>query len=146
MYKYLTEEQKMGEKEAANATINYARAAGLGGAAISLLAQKLPGSQAFERALAGEKTGMGRITGALAGAIKETPGENIEEVGGRALQNLAMRQVNKKQNLTEGFGETAAQATLGAAGMGGAAGIASGGGKPTAEGGTKLLKKPMRLM
>ena len=141
MYKYLTEEQKMGEKEAADATINYARAAGLGGAAISLLAQKLPGSQAFERALAGEKTGMGRITGALAGAIKETPGENIEEVGGRALQNLAMRQVNKKQNLTEGFGETAAQATLGAVGMGGAAGIASGGGKPTAEGGTKAAEE-----
>jgi hypothetical protein len=141
MYKYLTEEQKMGEKEAANATINYARAAGVGGAALSLLAQKLPGSQAFERALAGEKTGMGRITGALAGAIKETPGENIEEVGGRALQNLAMRQVNKKQNLTEGFGETAAQATLGAAGMGGAAGIASGGGKPTAESGTKTAEE-----
>lgn len=133
MYRYLTEEQKMGEKEAADATLNYARAAGVGGATLSLLAQKLPGSQAFERALAGEKTGMGRITGALAGAIKETPSENIEEVGGRALQNLAMRQVNEKQALTEGFGETAAQATLGAAGMGGAAGIVSGGGKPTVE-------------
>lgn len=145
MYKYLTEEQKMGEKEAADATLNYARAAGVGGAALSLLAQKLPGSQAFERALAGEKTGMGRITGALAGALKETPGENIEEVGGRALQNLAMRQVNPKQALTEGFGETAAQATLGAAGMGGAAGIVSGGGKPAAEGGTKTAEEPDAL-
>ena len=141
MYKYLTEQQKMGEQEAADATINYARAAGLGGAALSLLAQKLPGSQAFERALAGEKTGMGRITGALAGAIKEAPGENIEEVGGRALQNLAMRQVNPKQALTEGFGETAAQATLGAVGMGGAAGIASGGGKAATEGGTKTAEE-----
>lgn len=145
MYKYLTEQQKMGEKEAADATLNYARAAGVGGAALSLLAQKLPGAQAFERALAGEKTGMGRITGALAGAIKETPSENIEEVGGRALQNLAMRQVNEKQALTEGFGETAAQATLGAAGMGGAAGIVSGGGKPAVEGGTKTAEEPDAL-
>ena len=145
MYKYLTEQQKMGEAEAAEATINYARAAGLGGAALSLLAQKLPGAQAFERALAGERTGMGRITGALAGAIKETPSENIEEVGGRALQNLAMRQVNEKQALTEGFGETAAQATLGAAGMGGAAGIVSGGGKPAVEGGTKTAEEPDAL-
>lgn len=145
MYKYLTEQQKMGEKEAADATLNYARAAGVGGAALSLLAQKLPGSQAFERALAGEKTGMGRITGALAGAIKETPGENLEEVGGRALQNLAMRQVNEKQALTEGFGETAAQATLGAAGMGGAAGIVSGGGKPAEEGGKKSAEEPDAL-
>ncbi len=145
MYKYLTEQQKMGEAEAADTTLNYARAAGLGGAALSLLAQKLPGAQAFERALAGERTGMGRITGALAGAIKETPSENIEEVGGRALQNLAMRQVNEKQALTEGFGETAAQATLGAAGMGGAAGIVSGGGKPAVEGGKKAAEEPDAL-
>ena len=145
MYKYLTEQQKMGEAEAAEATINYARAAGVGGAALSLLAQKLPGAQAFERALAGERTGMGRITGALAGAIKETPSENIEEVGGRALQNLAMRQVNPNQVLTEGFGETAAQATLGAAGMGGAAGIVSGGGKPAVEGGKKTAEEPDAL-
>ena len=145
MYRYLTEEQKMGEKEAADTTLNYARAAGVGGATLSLLAQKLPGAQAFERALAGEKTGMGRITGALAGAIKETPSENIEEVGGRALQNLAMRQVNPNQALTEGFGETAAQATLGAAGMGGAAGIVSGGGKSAVEGGTKTAEEPDAL-
>ena len=113
-------------EQAAEQTINYARAAGVGGAALSILASKLPGAQAFERALAGERTGAGRITGAVIGAAKETPGENVEEVGGRFLQNLALRQVNPEQSLTEGLGQTAAQATIGAAGLGALGGARSG--------------------
>ena len=119
-------DQGMSEEQAANEVINYARAAGIGGGALSLLAAKLPGAQAFERALAGEKTGLGRLTGAVVGAAKETPGENVEEVGGRFLQNLAMKQINPEQSLTEGLGQTAAQATIGAAGLGALGGVRSG--------------------
>jgi hypothetical protein len=126
MYKYLTETKRMSPEQAADETINYARAAGLGGAGLSLLAQKLPGAKAFERALAGERTGMGRLTGAVIGAAKEAPGENVEEVGGRLLQNIAMKQVNPEQSLTEGLGQTAAQATIGAGGLGALGGIRSG--------------------
>jgi hypothetical protein len=126
MYKYLTETKGLSPEQAADETINYARAAGIGGGALSLLAQRLPGAKAFERALAGERTGVGRFTGAALGAIKETPGENVEEVGGRLLQNIAMKQVNPEQSLTEGLGQTAAQATIGAAGMGGIGGAFSG--------------------
>ena len=126
MYKYLTETKGLSPEQAADETINYARAAGIGGGALSLLAQRLPGARAFERALAGERTGAGRLTGAALGAIKETPGENVEEVGGRLLQNIAMKQVNPEQSLTEGLGQTAAQATIGAAGMGGIGGAFSG--------------------
>jgi len=126
MYKYLTETKGLSPEQAAEETINYARAAGIGGGAFSLLAQRLPGAKAFERALAGERTGAGRLTGAIIGAAKETPGENVEEVGGRLLQNIAMKQVNPEQSLTEGLGQTAAQATLGAAGMGGIGGAMSG--------------------
>jgi hypothetical protein len=118
------------EPEAADKAINLARAAGVGGGALSLLAAKLPGAQAFERALAGEKIGakgiLGKAAAIGAGALKEIPGEQFEEVGGKALQNLAMRQVNPEQSLTEGLGITAAQAAIGAAGMGGVGGALSG--------------------
>ena len=125
MYKQLIAQGATPE-QAADQTINYARAAGVGGGALSILASKLPGAKAFERALAGERTGAGRLVGAAIGAAKETPGENIEEVGGRFLQNLALKQINPEQSLTEGLGQTAAQATIGAAGLGALGGIRSG--------------------
>jgi hypothetical protein len=130
MYKYLIAQGATPE-QAADQTLNYARAAGIGGGALSLLAAKLPGAQAFERALAGERTGMGRLTGSVIGAAKEIPSENVEEVGGRLLQNIAMKQVNPEQSLTEGLGQTAAQATIGAGGLGALGGIRSG--RPTPE-------------
>jgi hypothetical protein len=127
---YLMTEKKMPEAQAAAEALNLARAAGASGAAISLLAQKLPGAQALERALAGERLGTGRIKGAIAGAIKNIPEEMVEEGGGKVTQNLALRDVNPEQSLTAGLGQTLGQAALGAGLIGGGAGAISGG-KPT---------------
>lgn len=120
-YKYLIK-QGVPKEEAAAQVINTARAAGVSGAIISLLAQKLPGAQAMERALAGEKGKLGRVTGAALGAVKEAPGEMLEEGGGQFTQNLAARQFNPEQSLTEGVGKTAALAGLGGGTIGGAVG------------------------
>ena len=120
-YAYLVK-QGVPAEEAAAQVINKARAAGLSGAIISLLAQKLPGAQAMERALAGEKGNKGRVVGAILGAAKETPGEIVEEVGGKFTQNLAAREFNPQQSLTEGLGQTGASAALGASFLGGTIG------------------------
>ena len=127
VYKYLTEQKKMSSEEAAAETINLARAAGVSGYALSLIANKyLPGAGAMERALVGERTGAGRIVGGVTGAIKEIPGENIEEVGGKIAQNIAARQAGMDRGLLEGTGETAGMATVGAGGMGGITGALAG--------------------
>jgi hypothetical protein len=118
--------QGMPPEQAAAETINKARAAGATGAVISFLAQRLPGAQAMERAFAGEKNKFGRIVGAGVGGVKETPGEIIEEVGGKGVQNIAARMVNPEQSLTEGLGATAAQAGLGGFGMGSTVGLLQG--------------------
>ena len=120
-YKYLIK-QGVSPEEAAAQVINKARGAGLAGAAISLLAQKLPGAQAMERALAGEKGKLGRFTGAALGAVKETPGEITEEVGGKFTQNLAAREFNPEQSLTEGLGQAGGSAALGSSFIGGTVG------------------------
>jgi hypothetical protein len=131
-YKYLIK-QGVGKEEAAKQVLNTARAAGVSGAAISLLAQKLPGARAMERALAGEKGKLGRTAGAVAGAIKETPGEMLEEGGGKFTQNLAAREFNPEQSLTEGIGQTVGSAALGSTFMGGTVGAIQqeGAAKPT---------------
>jgi hypothetical protein len=113
-------------EQAAEQTINKARAAGVAGAVISLLAQRLPGAQAMERALAGEKGKLGRVAGAVVGGVKESPGEIFEEVGGKGVQNVAARTVNPEQSLTAGLGQTAAQAGLGGFGMGSTVGALQG--------------------
>ena len=113
-------------EQAAEQTINKARAAGVAGAVISLLAQRLPGAQAMERALAGEKGKLGRVAGAVVGGVKESPGEIVEEVGGQGVQNIAARMVNPEQSLTQGLGATAAQAGLGGFGMGSTVGLLQG--------------------
>jgi len=118
--------QGMPPEQAAAETINKARTAGATGAVISLLAQRLPGAQAMERALAGEKGKMGRVVGAVVGGVKESPGEIVEEVGGKGVQNIAARMVNPEQSLTEGLGQTAAQAGLGGFGMGSTVGLLQG--------------------
>ena len=119
------------EKEAAAGALNLARQAGAAAGTISLLAQRLPGAKQLEEALAGVPSkaapGLaGRLRTAGGTALGETVSEIPEEVGGKLASNLAMQQVKPEQSLTEGLGETAAMAALGAAGMGGAAGLARG--------------------
>jgi hypothetical protein len=126
IYKELTN-TGMAPEEAASETINRARAAGASGYLLSLLAQKLPGGQAMERILAGERMAgrgvLSRLGTGIATGAKEIPGEMLEETGGRLSQNVALRDVKPDQSLTEGLGETAAMAALGGAGMGGATGV-----------------------
>jgi hypothetical protein len=121
IYKELS--KTMSPEKAGAATINYARAAGVAGYGLSVLANRyLPGADALERVLAGERTGKGILRGAVTGALKELPSENVEEVGSRLAQNIAARTAGLDRDLTSGLGETAAMASLGAAGMGGITG------------------------
>lgn len=114
-------------EQAGQAAINLARASGVSGAALSLIANRyLPGGQALERVLAGGSTGKGIIMGAGTGALKELPSEILEETGGRFTQNLALREVKPDQSLTQGLGATAGQAALGAVGLGGITGAIGG--------------------
>lgn len=112
------------DAEAAEGAINLARSAGASGALLSLLSNKLPGARKMEEALAGVPGKGSRIATGIKSAAGEIPSEMTEEVGGKGAQNLAMQQVKPDQELTAGFGETAAMAGLGAAGLGGAAGLA----------------------
>lgn len=120
--------QRGGTREqAAEAALNRARAAGVAGYVISVLANRyLPGGEALEKALLGGKTGVGMVTGAATGALKEIPSENIEELGGALARNIALKDVDPTQSLTQGLGETAAQATLGAVALGGVSGANAG--------------------
>ena len=131
-YKYLIS-KGISAPEAAKQVLDTARAAGVSGGVISLLSQKLPGARAMERALAGEKGKLGRTAGAITGAIKETPGEMLEEGGGKFTQNLAAREFNPEQSLTEGIGQTVGSAALGSTFMGGTVGAIQqeGAAKPT---------------
>lgn len=126
IYKNVLQRTKDPQK-AAEAALNRARAAGVAGYGISVLANRyLPGGEALEKALFGGKTGVGMVTGAAAGALKEIPSENVEELGGALARNIALKDVDPTQSLTQGLGETAAQATLGAVALGGVAGANAG--------------------
>ena len=114
----------MPEAEAASIALNAARAAGASGAIISLLAQRLPGARTLEEAFAGVPGTTGRLLGAGKGALGESAGEIVEEGGGKFSQNLAMREVNPEQSLTEGLGQAAGMAAIGGGGMGLVAGAA----------------------
>jgi hypothetical protein len=119
--------QGMPEEQAAAETINKARAAGVAGYGLSVLANRyLPGGKALEEILAGKKIVGGRIGTGVVTGLKEIPSENIEEVGGRVAQNIAAQQAGLDRDLLAGTGETAAMATIGAAGMGGGAGLLAG--------------------
>lgn len=121
------------QEQAADAALNRARAAGVASYGLSVLANRyLYGGAALERALVGGATGKGMLAAGAAGAFKEIPSENIEEVGGALARNVALQSVDPTQSLTQGLGETAAQATIGAAALGGAAGAYSGRGAPPA--------------
>jgi len=112
----------MPEAEAASTALNAARAAGASAAVISLLAQRLPGARTLEETFAGVKGTSGRIFGGVKGALGESAGEVVEEGGGKFSQNLAMREVNPEQSLTEGLGQAAGMAAIGGGGMGAIAG------------------------
>lgn len=112
----------MPEAEAARIALNAARAAGASGAIISLLAQRLPGARTLEETFAGVPGTTGRLLGAGKGALGESAGEVFEETGGKFSQNLAMREVNPEQSLTEGLGQAAGMAAIGGGGMGAIAG------------------------
>jgi len=114
----------MPEAEAASTALNAARAAGASAAVISLLAQRLPGARTLEETFAGVKGTTGRIFGGVKGALGESAGEVVEEGGGKFSQNLAMREVNPEQSLTEGLGQAAGMAAIGGGGMGAIAGAA----------------------
>lgn len=121
VYKRLVS-QGMSEPEAAAEAINRARAAGVAGGVISLLAQRLPGARKLEEVLAGRTTGAGLGRAVLGGAAGEALGETAEEVGGKLAQNVALRTVDPTQALTAGLGETAGMAALAGAGLGGLGG------------------------
>lgn len=121
------------KEEAAAQTLGLARATGASAAAISWLAQGLPGAQAVEKALAGGATKTGIAKAFAAGAAGEGASEMVEEGGGKFSQNLAMRDVDPTQALMQGVGATMGQAAVGGVGMGGAAGaISSRRGQPEA--------------
>lgn len=124
IYKYLIKQGATPEL-AAEQAINRARAAGASGAVISLLVQKLPGAQAMERALAGEKGKLGRIGGAALGIVKESPSEMLEEGGGKVAQNIAMQQVDPTRDALKGVGATMGSAALGAGVLSGTVGALS---------------------
>ena len=115
--------QGASDAEAAARTLNAARAAGVSGSIISYLAQSLPGGSALERALiGGERRAMGRAGAAVAGALREAPSEALEEGGGRATQNVALREAKPEQPLMAGVGEAAGRAAAAAVGLGGGVG------------------------
>ncbi len=112
------------EAEAAQKALNLARASGASGAIISLLAQKLPGASTLEETFAGVPGKSGQLMGGARGALGEAASEVVEETGGKFSQNLAMREVNPEQSLTEGLGQAAGMAAVGGVGMGGVSGLA----------------------
>ena len=141
IYKYLIKQGATPEL-AAEQAINRARAAGASGAVISLLVQKLPGAQAMERALAGEKGKLGRIGGAALGIVKESPSEMLEEGGGKVAQNIAMQQVDPTRDALKGVGATMGSAALGAGFMGGTVGALSNRGTTDEAGATTTPSPP----
>jgi hypothetical protein len=105
-------------EEAKQRALNLARASGLSAAAVSLLAQRLPGAQRLEKAFAGTKGTAGRAIGAVKTGLGEAGSEAIEEGGGTFGKNLAMRDIDPEYSLTKGVGTAAALGAIGGGGMG----------------------------
>lgn len=112
MHKHLTN-QGVPPEEATARVVAEARAAGAGAGLISILMSMLPGGAALERVMAGGRAGTGgRLLHGAKTALKDTPTELGEEVGGQFTGNLAMRSVKPEQELGENLGSTAAQTIL----------------------------------
>jgi hypothetical protein len=114
--------------------LTQARKTGAVAGGISLAAQALPGARTIERTIVGGGAGRsarGRIASAVAGAAGEAASEVIEEGGGQITKNVQARPVDPTREATAGLGETAGQALVTAAAMGGGAGALNGtGGAP----------------
>lgn len=121
------------EDEASAHALALARKVGLSAAAISLVAQKLPGfvgleGEALEKLMAGAvsssaKKGIVATTGRAAKAgLGETASEMLEEGGGRVVQNYYAKEVDPTRKLTDGLGETMGMAAVGGATIGSVAG------------------------
>lgn len=100
-------------------------------AALSVAANTLiPGGASLEKALAGQALGVTSMkelgAAVLKGALGEAVSEGVEEGGGQALSNVAVRQVDPTQSLSEGVGA--------AAGEGAATGLVLGGGSNAVSG------------
>jgi hypothetical protein len=93
------------EEQAGAQALNLARAAGASGTAISLLAQKLPGAQALERALAGERIGAGRIKGAVAGAASKVA-SGASKIASRMSEEVDAYDVVLEHLIAEGYADT----------------------------------------
>jgi hypothetical protein len=104
--------------QAKQRALNLARASGLSAAAVSLLAQKLPGARQLEESFAGKAGVAGRAVGALKTGLGEAYSEGIEEGGGAFGKNLAMRDINPEYDLTKGVGTAAALGAIGGGGIG----------------------------
>ena len=127
------------DEDAATGAINLARAAGASGAIIGLLAQRLPGASKMEEAFAGVPGSGGRLSRGITTGLGEAGGEVVEETGGQFSRNLALREVDPEQALTEGLGQTAGMAAVGGAGMGGITGLATSS-RPAQEAQTELAQ------
>lgn len=121
------------EVEASAQALGLARKVGLGAAAISLVAQKLPGfvgleGEALEKLIAGTvssstKKGIVATTGRAAKAgLGETASEMIEEGAGKVIQNYYAKEVDPTRKLTDGLGETMGMAAVGGFTLGTTAG------------------------
>jgi hypothetical protein len=110
-------------EEAKQRALNLARASGLSAAAVSLLAQRLPGAQRLEKTFAGTKGTAGRAIGAVKTGLGEAGSEAIEEGGGTFGKNLAMREIDPEYSLTKGVGTAAALGAIGGGGIGAVTGV-----------------------
>jgi len=108
--------------QAKQRALNLARASGLSAAAVSLLAQKLPGARRLEESFAGKAGVAGRAVGAVKTGLGESYSEGFEEAGGAFGKNLAMRDINPEYDLTKGVGTAGALGAIGGVGLGGVAG------------------------
>lgn len=110
--------------------LDQGRKAGVLGGLASVVANSIPGiGGGVEDALARMASRpAGAVAGSLAagavtGALKELPGELIEEGAGNIFKNLGAQPVDPNRPLTQGLGETLAAAGVGAVGTGGATGL-----------------------
>jgi len=115
---------KMSPQEIEDLALSKARASAVESGLVSLLAQKLPGSKAIERRMAG-LPGEGRIRSGLG----EAASEMLEEGGGKFASNVNLQQIDPERSLTTGVGSAAGLGAIG----GGILGAAIGRGAPVPE-------------
>lgn len=88
------------------------------GAISGVVGLKVPGT--------GSVVGKGGVLAGSRAVATELTGEVAEELGTKGAGNYAVQTINPEQSLTQGFGETAAQALIGSAGPAVLAGVQRG--------------------